>query len=258
MKLYLKYFQIHLHSQMQYKVSFFLTVIGQFILSFSAFLEIYFMMTRFHTVNDFPFEEVLLCFAIVMLAFALAECFVRGFDGFSSILGNGQFDRILVRPRNIIFQVLATKIELSRIGRFIQAAIIFAYAIPRCQIIWSADKIFTLILMVISGVVVFSGLFIIYASLCFFTTEGLEFLNIFTDGGREFGKYPFSIYGEGVLKLFTYIIPLALFQYYPFLYLIGKTEDIKYMLAPLIAFLFLIPCFMLWHFGLKHYKSTGS
>ncbi|MFQ9923555.1 MAG: hypothetical protein ACLRVU_08575 [Beduini sp.] len=87
MKLYLKYFQIHLHSQMQYKVSFLLTIIGQFILSFSAFLEIYFMMTRFHTVNAFTFEEVLLCFAIVMLAFALAECFVRGFDGFSSILG---------------------------------------------------------------------------------------------------------------------------------------------------------------------------
>lgn len=29
------------------------------------------------------------------------------------------------------------------------------------------------------------GLFIVYAALCFFTTEGLEVMNIFTDGGRE-------------------------------------------------------------------------
>ena len=94
---------------------------------------------------------------------------------------------------------------------------------------WTGDKIFTLVLMIVSGVVVFAGLFIVYAALCFFTTEGLEVMNIFTDGGREFGRYPFSVYGEGVLKFFTYVVPLALFQYYPFLYLIGRSDNVLYM-----------------------------
>lgn len=72
----------------------------------------------------------------------------------------------------------------------------------------------------------------IYASLCFYTTEGLEFMNIFTDGGREFGRYPFRVYGEGVLKFFTYIIPLALFQYYPLLFLLGRSSNRLLMLCP--------------------------
>lgn len=258
MKLYLKYLSIHMKSQMQYKTSFFLTIVGQFLTSFSAFLSIYFMMTRFNQVNDFSFSEVLLCFATVLMAFSLAECFARGFDTFSNMIGNGEFDRIMVRPRNEMFQVLASKIEFSRIGRLVQAIIVFAYAIPTSNVSWSVDKVITLILMIISGTAIFSGLFIIYAALCFFTTEGLEFMNIFTDGGREFGRYPLSIYGESVLKFFTFVIPLALFQYYPFLYLIGRSNNLLYMLSPLFGFLFLIPCYIIWRIGIKHYKSTGS
>ncbi|OPZ87991.1 MAG: hypothetical protein BWY74_03262 [Firmicutes bacterium ADurb.Bin419] len=258
MKLYFRYCSIILRSQMQYKSSFFMTVIGQFLISFSMFVGIYFMFQRFNRVEGFSYSEVLLCFAIVLTSFSIAECFVRGFDTFSGTVSNGEFDRIMVRPRNEIFQVLCSKIEFTRIGRFLQAVIIFFYAIPASQVLWTFDKIATLIFMIVGGVCLFSGLFIIYASLCFFTTEGLEFINIFTDGGREFGKYPLSIYGEGVLKFFTFVIPFALVQYYPLTYLIGRTSIKLYILSPLFGVLFLIPCYILWRFGLRHYKSTGS
>lgn len=258
MILYLKYASIILRSQMQYKVSFCMSVIGQFLVSFTALLGIYFMFYRFRSVNGFTFPEVLLCFAVILTAFSLSECFVRGFDTFSSIISNGEFDRILVRPRNEIFQVLASRIEFSRIGRFAQAVAMFIYSIPYSGIEWTFPKICTLIFMLLGGTAVFSGLFIIYASICFFTVEGLEFMNILTDGGREFGRYPFSIYGEGVLKFLTYIVPLALFQYYPFLYLIGKSTNTYYIFLPLLGMMFIIPCLVFWRIGLSRYKSTGS
>lgn len=258
MKLYLRYCSIILRSQMQYKASFFMTIFGQFLVSFSVFVGIYFMFQRFNKVEGFSYNEVLLCFAVVLAAFSIAECFIRGFDTFSGIISNGEFDRIMVRPRNEIFQVLGSKIEFTRIGRFLQAVIIFFYAIQASDIIWTFDKIVTLVFMIVGGICLFAGLFVIYASLCFFTIEGLEFINIFTDGGREFGKYPLSIYGEGVLKFFTYIIPLALVQYYPLTYLTGRTDNKLFILLPLIGALFLIPCYIFWRFGLRHYKSTGS
>ncbi len=258
MKLWFKYAGIMLRSQMQYKVSFILTSIGQFLVSFSVFIGIYFMFARFNNVEVFEFPEVLLCFAVLLTSFSLAECFFRGFDTFGGIISNGEFDRILVRPRNEILQVLGSRIEYSRIGRLLQAIITLTYAIPASGIIWTADKVFTLCLMIIGGTFLFAGLFIIYAGICFFTVEGLEFMNIFTDGGKEFGKYPFSIYGEGVLKFFTYIIPLALIQYYPLLYLLGRTDNTLYIFLPIFGILFLLPSYILWRFGVKHYKSTGS
>lgn len=258
MKLYVKYFEIHLKSIFQYKISFVLTTIGQFLVSFNVFLGMMFMFQRFSEVEGFTYSECLMCFSIVLLAFSLAECFFRGFDGFAAIIGNGEFDRILVRPRGLIFQVVSSKIELTRIGRILQAIVMFAYAVPRSNINWSITKIMIVITMILGGTMVFAGLFIIYASLCFFTLEGLEFMNIFTDGAREYGKYPVNIYGKNVLKFCTYLVPFALFQYYPFLYLTGKSSQVYFAFLPLLASVFLFPCYLLWKVGVKHYKSTGS
>lgn len=258
MKLYFKYAAMILKSQMQYKTSFMLTTIGQFLVSFTTFLGIYFMFSRFNYVEGFTFSEVLLCFSIVLMAFSITECFVRGFDIFPKLIRSGSFDRIMVRPRNEVFQVLTSHIEFTRIGRLIQAIFMLAYAIPSSTIVWSWDKIVTITVMLIGGIVTFSALFVLYAGISFFTIEGLEFMNIFTDGGKEFGKYPFVIYGEGVLKFFTYIIPLALFQYYPFLYLVGRSNNKGLIFLPFVGFAFMIPCYAFFRLGVRKYKSTGS
>ena len=77
MKLYFKYVGILLKSQMQYKASFIMTTLGQFLVSFTTFLGVYFMFSRFHSINGFAFSEILICFSIILMAFSITECFVR-------------------------------------------------------------------------------------------------------------------------------------------------------------------------------------
>ena len=243
---------------MQYKTSFLLTSIGQFLVSFNVFLGIFFMFQRFSKVEGFTYSEVLLCYAIILLEFALAEMTARGFDTFSGMVRSGEFDRILVRPQNEIVQVLGSKFELTRIGRIIQAVTMFVYGIMKSDVAWNFPKICTIVFMLIGGTAVFSALFLIYAALCFFTLDGLEFMNVFTDGAREFGKYPIGIYGKKMLLFTTFIIPYALIQYYPILYILDRRSSILYMFLPLAACWFLILAILLWKFGVRHYKSSGS
>jgi ABC-2 type transport system permease protein len=258
MKLYLKFFGIHLKGAMQYRLSFLLTAAGQFLVSFNAFLGIMFMFNRFHEVKGYSFSEVILCFSTVLMSYTLAEMFMRGFDLFANTIGNGEFDRILLRPRSALLLVISGKIEFSRIGRIIQAVIMFCYGIAASDINWTASKIITLVLMVAGGTIIFGSLFIIYADICFFTLEGLEFMNILTDGAREFGSYPIDIYGKTVLRLCTFLVPYTLFQFYPFLYITGRSEQWWYMLLPIVGSLFFLPAYLLWRIGIRHYKSTGS
>lgn len=184
------------------------------------------MFQRFSKVEGFTYTEVLLCYAIILMEFSLAEMTARGFDTFSGMVRSGDFDRILVRPQNEIVQVLGSRFELTRIGRIIQAVVMFAYGILKSGIAWNFRKIFTVVFMLAGGTAVFSALFLIYAALCFFTLDGLEFMNVLTDGAREFGKYPIGIYGN--------------------------------MFLPLAACWFLIPAVLLWKFGVRHYRSSGS
>lgn len=260
MKIYLKYFVIQLKALMQYKISFILTAFGQFLVSMFFFAGMYFLFDRFGNIKGYTFNEVLLCFSTVFISFSIAECIGRGFDRFSVMISNGEFDRIMMRPVSTIIQVLGSKIEFSRIGRLIQAIIVFVYAFNTCNVNWNISKLITIILMIIGGICIFFGLFVIYASICFFSTQGLEVMNIFTDGGREIAQYPLNIYEKWVLKFFTFIIPLAFVNYYPFIYIIGdiNRNGIMYMLSPIIGILFLIPAYICWRIGVRHYKSTGS
>lgn len=257
-RLYMHYVSVNVRSAMQYKVSLLLMVMGQLLVSFSTFFGIHFMFMRFQSVKGYAYPEVLICFAIVLLQFSLAEMFARGFDMFAGIVRRGEFDRVLVRPRSAILQVLGAKFEVSRIGRMLQAILIFAYAMTHGTVTWTAGRIGTVLMMLIGGALLFSGLFLVYAALCFFTLEGLEFMNVFTDGGREYGKYPIDVYGKRLLQFSTFIIPYALVQYYPLQYLLGRSDCWLYSLYPLGAALFLLAGYALWRFGVRHYTSTGS
>lgn len=257
-RLYFHYVSIYIRCTMQYKASFFLAATGQFLVSFTIFLGIFFMFRRFSKVDGFTYSEVLLCFAVMLMEFSLAEMFARGFDQFSGMVKTGEFDRVLVRPQSEIVQVLGSKFELSRFGRMLQAVVMFFYGIAKSGVAWSFSKILAIVFMLIGGTLVFTALFLIYAALCFFTLDGLEFMNIFTDGAREFGKYPVGVYGKEILIFTTFFIPYALVQYYPLLYILGRRTEIFLVFLPLLACWFLIPALLLWKFGVRHYKSSGS
>ena len=54
------------------------------------------------------------------------------------------------------------------------------------------------------------------------------------------------------------IVPMALFQYYPMLYILGRSENPWLCAAPLGILVFLLPVSLLWKLGVRHYRSTGS
>jgi len=260
MKLYFKYVVILLKSQMEYRTSFILLSIGQFFVPFSIFIAMYFLFQRFDQLGDWSLYEVALCFAIIHISFSLSECFARGFDAFASSVVRGDFDRILVRPRSTIIQVLGSKFEFTRIGRFSQSIVVLVIAITHLDINWDIIKITTLLFMILSGIIIFTGVYMLGATLCFWTIEGIEAINILTDGGREISQYPLVIYKDWVRIFFTFVIPFGTVNYLPLMSILGKTDGNAYlhMMIPLLGMSFIIPCYFIWQFGVKHYKSTGS
>lgn len=258
--LYGKYLIMALKAQMQYRTSFVLLSIGQFFVPFSVFAGLYFLFERFAQIQGWGFFEVALCFAVIHMSFAISECFARGFDSFSTMIINGDFDRVLVRPRSTIVQVLGSKFEFTRFGRLVQSSIVLLWAISGLGIEWSLIKIITLFLMITSGIFIFTGIFMLAATFCFWTVQGIEVTNIFTDGGREMAQYPLDIYKEWVTRFFTFVIPFGCVNYLPLMFLLDKVDgnSYLYMITPLAGFLFILPCIVIWQFGVRHYRSTGS
>ncbi len=260
MRLYFKYIIILLKSQLQYKTSFYITVLTQFLMPFAGLAGIYFLFERFGSINGYSMFEVLFCFSVVGCGYAISICFARGFDKFSDMIREATFDRVLVRPRGIILQVLGSNFDLKRIGHFSQAIIVLIIAIKSINISWDILKIITIVNMIIGGSLIFTAVHILQATMSFWTIEGLEIANILTDGMKEYASYPLNIFPKWVETIFTFIIPFGTVNYLPLQFLLGRVNANPYfvMIIPLLGVLFILPCLVFWRFGVKHYKSTGS
>ena len=258
MKLYFKYLKIHFKAILQYKTSFILAFISQIFIFFSYYFVILSLFDKFDNISGFTLYEVLLTFSVIQFGYAFVETFARGIDRFDIQIIEGSFDRILLRPRNIFLQAMANEIDFVKVSRIFQAIIVLIISLCNLEISWDLYRIICLILMLLSSIAVFLGLFILAASYCFITVQGLEFRNLFTDGGKHMAQYPIGVFKKGFVLFFTFVIPYAFVNYYPLLYFIGKENNILYAFSPLLVFLYLIPCFLIFKIGMKRYASTGS
>ena len=94
-------------SQMQYRASFAMQTLGNFLASCVDFLGIAALFSSFGALQGWSLYEVAVLYGIVNLSFALAEGIGRGFDEFARTIREGNFDRVLLRPRGTLFQVLS-------------------------------------------------------------------------------------------------------------------------------------------------------
>ena len=257
---------MNLKSFLEYRLSTWLIALGQSLTTLFSFLGLSLLFSRFGNLAGWSFGEAALCFGVTYTAFAISETFARGFDSFSRLVIQGEFDRVLLRPRSTIIQVLGARTDITRLGRVIFGVIIICAVIPAAGITWNAFKVITLIMMILGGAAVFTGVFILGATVCFFTLEGLEVINIFTDGGRELASYPLPVYGKWITFFFTFIVPFGCMNYLPLLFITDRAAGWSggllppwfYMLMPLLGFVFIFPCTLLWRFGVRHYSSAGS
>ncbi|MDR2514409.1 MAG: ABC-2 family transporter protein [Christensenellaceae bacterium] len=256
--IYFKYLRMVVKSMLQYRANLVLLTIGQLLSVAGYFAGIALLFARFGSLDGWSFGEVALCFGVVTAAWSLTECFARGFDVFQSTVRRGEFDRVLLRPRGTILQILGGNFEFTRLAKLLWAFAVLGVGVTQSGVEWSALRGLTLALMVLSGFLIFSGVFILGASVCFWTVEGLEFINIFTDGGRELAAYPLTIYTRWIRRFFTFILPFGCFNYLPLLYVTGRSANGLYALTPLFALAFLLPCLLMWRSGVRHYQSTGN
>jgi len=261
--LYFRLIGFSVQSQLQYRASFCFQVLGQFVITFSEFLAIWALLHRFGHIRGWTLPEICFFYATVSLSFALSDSLGQGFDQFGSLVRSGEFDRMLLRPRSLVLQLLGHQLTLKRLGRFSQSLVVLALgAIWLPQVVTLPNGLL-LLWAILGGTCLFLGALVIQATICFWTVESIEMMNAVTYGGVTTAQYPMSIYHEWLQKFFLFVIPLALVAYVPILGVLGRAQAYGWSewtpwLAPLAGPLFLLLALQVWKFGVRKYCSTGT
>jgi ABC-2 type transport system permease protein len=264
LRLYGRYVGVSLRSQMQYPGAFVATSIGAFAATGIDFVGMWALFARFRSIDGWRFPEVALFYGVVSVAFAVADAVTRGFDIFGDhFVKTGDFDRLLVRPRSTVLQLLGVELRATRVGRLAQGIVAWAIAVQLLGIDWTVSKGLILLGAMAGGVALFSGILILQATLAFWTVESLEVANTLTYGGVEAGQYPLDIYTRWFRNFLIFVVPLGCVVYLPVAAVLGRADRTGapgwlLPLAPIAGFLFLLLSLGIWRLGVRRYTSTGS
>lgn len=263
--LYQRLIAANIRSQTSYRVSFWLESLSAFIATITAFLTLALVLERFNNIAGWTLWEVAFLYGMVESAFGVMDMLFSGFDPqtFGVQVRLGRFDQLLLRPASITLQVLGSEFILRRLGRIAQGLLVLGLAFAHLHIHWTVTKMLYLPVVFASLVAFYGGLFVIGATITFWTVESIDAINIFTYGGSELMAYPMNIYQNWMRLFFTYIVPAIFLNYYPALYFLDKTDPFHlaaalHFLAPAAGFGMLAAGLVFWRYGLRHYQSTGT
>lgn len=263
LRLYGRLVGAQVRSQLQYRVSFALEVVGMFLISF---IDLVAILVIFHNVPQlagWTVAEVAFLYATAMLAFAFTDMVIGHLDLFPQSIRDGTFDLVLVRPRSTLLQVIASDFHLRRVGKAIQASIVLVYALVTLDVDWTIGRIAMVPLMVAAGSLIYGAVWVAAICIVFWTVEGRETANAFTYGSSFLAQYPMNVYAAWLRRFFTFVVPAAFVTYVPSLYILGKDDPLGLPRAlqfasPLVAAVATVGAGIVWRFAVRHYRSTGS
>lgn len=249
-------------SAMQYRASLVMQVIAQFVMTGGEMLAVVVLLTRFKVVGHWGANEIMFFFGVMQSTFALTELFGRGIAAFAWFVQRGEFDALILRPRPLLIQVMVSQLDPRRLGSFAVGVIAMLVAAGRMHLQWTILKTLLLAEVVLGSMLLVLGLFMIEATVSFFSVKSIEMVNILTYGGRTACQYPVDVY-PGVLRfLFTYLAPFAMCMHWPVSWVIGQPmmnlPTWGYFLTPLAGVVFFAVMVRIWYVGVKHYRSTGT
>jgi ABC-2 type transport system permease protein len=252
-----------IRSQLQYRRSFALDVMGSFWISFIDFLVVLTIFRNVSRLNSWNVHEVAFLYALSSITFAVTDMLIGQLDQFPQKIRDGTFDIVLVRPRGTLFQIIASDFATRRVARVLQGVIVLVYALTGLTIRWTFWRVAVLLVSIPSAIVIFSSIWVVGACIAFWTTDGGEFTNAFTYGGTAMAQYPFDIYSSWLRRLLGFVIPLAFVCYFPALFVLGKPDPLGLprfldFASPAVALAAAFVAGSVWRFAVRHYRSAGG
>lgn len=249
-------------SQMQYRASFIAGMISMVLTYTGQFLSLYWITQRFQHVDGWRLEEIVLLYALAILAWGVCVSFFFSLHGFEDQIRMGSFDRALLRPMNPLLHVLGSQSPVSGMGQFIFSILAFTFAIRMTGIQLTVGKLLYMLLTGIGGGLILASAIIAVATLAFWTTRTYTFYWSLVFPARQLINYPVSIYHQGLQAVLTVVVPFAFVNYFPAHVLLGRTDQLAFpwmgWITPLVGVVTITAAYGFWNFGGRFYTGTGS
>lgn len=259
---YREYWRINVLTTLEYRENFLLWLAFTVIYHGSALVALAVILHSFPSMNGWNFREMAFLYGLWMIGHALHNTLFSNVGDIPEHIRDGEFDRLLVRPLDPLFQVIATPGQVFP-DELVLALFTFAAASWYSGV--QVDLVFVVFvpLVALGGALIDLGLDLMIATVAFWFVRVDALRWIVLQLEQEFTRYPIGIYSRGVRLLLTVVFPFAFMNYFPATFFLHKAENGLGLapgiglLTPLIGLAFVTLAYLFWRVGLNRYQGVG-
>lgn len=170
----------------------------------------------------------------------------------------GTFDKYMLRPMNLFFQIVCEKIQFDAAGELLVGIFFVGRAVAKGVVTVTPLKVLLFFVSIIAGSVIYTSVKLVLASIAFWVKDSSPIMTTAYDVA-DFAKYPVEIYAKPIRIILMTILPFAFVAYIPSTYFLIDANIWKTVAAECgIAVLFWLFSYSLFKKGLTRYESAGS
>ncbi len=230
---------------------------------FSGLWMLKIITDRFQSLNGWDFSQLAFIYSLGQFSHGLLVVFFITTWYIDGMVINGEFDRLLLRPMNVFFQLVVSYVNFIGIVDLLPGTILFIYASHLVSFEWSFLNILKLILIVIGGTLIRAALFICLSSVSFWTKRSTSLIGFTLNLLERTTMYPLNIYPIVLQMLFTFLIPIGFISFYPASEFLGQSSGFHIPLSmalwtPVVGVIFYLISQLIFNLGMRKYESAGS
>lgn len=244
---------------LQSKVDFFMGLLGFFCTQIFGIVFLFLVFQQIPDLNGWTLEQLIFIYGFAQIP--------RGIDHLLTdniwmvawwYVVNGEFDRYMLRPMNVLFQVISEKLQPDAVGELLVGTILTVYSISRGVVVVDGTHVILFMISVLAGALIYTSVKLFFASIAFWVKISGPFLQTAYQMS-DFAKYPTEIYAKGIRFIITWVIPFAFVAYLPARYfLISGSSASVIGVECIIAVGFWCIAYALFQKGISIYESAGN
>lgn len=257
------YIKTYFKAKSQYRVGFFLGTFSNFYCYFITYCTYWALIQGTGNIAGWDFADLSMLYGVSLLTYSISGTLVwYSVYHLEEIIISGQLDIFLLRPANLLHQLIWQRFGDTFIGQIIVTLFFLGFAIYEKNSYFTPFKVIYFTVCIISGILIQLAAMILVGSISFWTLKSSSIGKIFYYDIRKMTQYPLIIYPKFIQYLLTFILPWGFINYYPVTFLLEKnTEYTSNVLtfAPLVVgILFLSIALNVFRKGVNHYSGVGS
>lgn len=246
---------------LQSRVDFLMGLFGFFFTQISGILFLYLVFEQVPDLQGWTLEQLVFIYGFAQIPRGIDHLFTDNIWLVAwRLVINGDFDRYMLRPMNVFFQVIAEKLQPDALGELLVGTILVVYSALKGVVVLDGVHIALFGVSVLAGALIYTAIKLLFASLAFWMKRSGPILQLAYEMA-EFAKYPTEIYAKSLRFVITWVIPFAFVAYLPAGYFLGAGSGNHMGVIALecaIAVIFWLIAYGVFQKGIRIYESAGN